>query len=263
MRKKLNYSLAFLLACSSFSSEQFHHSRKMKPSCEINVNVNRKLLFCVCVSKKLPSIFSVWVPFLLWMSPFWFKVWICCIYQLFFHLHLQMFSNLTFHFEHKYSLWLSILTNSNLHSDFYLKNKKWVTNSDTKDNKIVSQNETENKRKTSRYFNTFECCSSCCWIECNTFIVLTFFSWNKRVFISSQICCPVIPNEKDIRPSSRILFTQAIWNTFWLMNPRKPPVCLDLFVCNRTFWRSEAAISFYLQLILCSKAQRTNYLTSC
>ena len=45
MREKLSYSLVFLLACSSFSSKQFHHSTKMKSSWEMNVNVNSKLLF--------------------------------------------------------------------------------------------------------------------------------------------------------------------------------------------------------------------------
>ena len=91
MREKLNYSLVFLLACSSFSSKQFHHSTKMKSSWETNVNVNRKLLFCVFQRNFHQSSLFRFL-FLLWISLLWFGVWICCICQLLFTFFSRCFS---------------------------------------------------------------------------------------------------------------------------------------------------------------------------
>ena len=80
MREKLNYSLVFWVACSSFSSKQFHHSTKMKPSWEMNVDVNRKLFFVhfketsinlLCLGSFLNEFVLIWGMNLLHISaPF-------------------------------------------------------------------------------------------------------------------------------------------------------------------------------------------------
>ena len=102
MWERLKYSLVFLLACSSFSSKWFHHSTKMKSSWEMNMNANKKLLFCV-FQRNLHQ--SSLFRFLFFLNE---SVSIGGMNLLHIsalsHLHFQMFSNLTFHFEHKYSL---------------------------------------------------------------------------------------------------------------------------------------------------------------
>ena len=104
MREKLSHSLVFLFACSSFSSNNFiipqrwNHLGKWTGMWTGN--------YFLCISKKLPSIFSVFCSF----SSLNESVLILSMNLLHistpFHLLFQMFFNLTFHFEHKYSLWL-------------------------------------------------------------------------------------------------------------------------------------------------------------
>ena len=83
------------------------------------------------------------------------------------------------------------------------------------------------------------------WVQCIHRFWLSF-PVNKRVFISSEVCCAIISREKTSHLLSKFFSHKLPWNnrwlktirkrkwkvnTFWLMNPRIPTMCLGFLWC--------------------------------